>query len=90
MTEDHNKPLQSQLWNIANTLRRKMGAIKFDASDESSTAGKFDAASFTTVPDSTVEQDETLDISGNTIPAELQAFVTAGDVSLDATMIKTA
>ncbi len=26
MTEDHKKNLQSQLWNIANTLRGKMGA----------------------------------------------------------------
>ena len=90
MTEDYKKQLQSQLWNIANTLRGKMEAIKFDAIDESSAAGQFDAASFATVPDSTVEQDETLDISGYTIPAELQAFVTAGVVSLDATMIKTA
>ena len=62
MTEDYKKQLQSQLWNIANTLRGKMEAIKFDAIDESSAAGQFDAASFTTVPDSTVEQDETLDI----------------------------
>ena len=77
MTEDYKKQLQSQLWNIANTLRGKMGAdefrdyilgfifykylsermnlfadnilendgIKFDAIDESSAAGQFDAAS---------------------------------------------
>ena len=29
MTEDHKKQLQSQLWNIANTLRGKMGADEF-------------------------------------------------------------
>ena len=29
MTEDHKKQLQSQLWNIANTLRGKMGADDF-------------------------------------------------------------
>ena len=29
MTEDHKKELQSQLWNIANTLRGKMGADEF-------------------------------------------------------------
>ena len=29
MTEDHKKELQSQLWNIANTLRGKMGADDF-------------------------------------------------------------
>lgn len=29
MSEDHKKTLQSQLWNIANTLRGKMGADEF-------------------------------------------------------------
>jgi len=29
MSEDHKKQLQSQLWNIANTLRGKMGADEF-------------------------------------------------------------
>jgi type I restriction enzyme M protein len=29
MTEDHKKQLQTQLWNIANTLRGKMGADEF-------------------------------------------------------------
>ena len=29
MTEDHKKQLQSQLWNIANTLRGKIGADEF-------------------------------------------------------------
>ncbi|MCB1124753.1 MAG: type I restriction-modification system subunit M N-terminal domain-containing protein, partial [Verrucomicrobiae bacterium] len=29
MTEEHKKKLQSQLWNIANTLRGKMGADEF-------------------------------------------------------------
>jgi type I restriction enzyme M protein len=29
MTEDHKKQLQSQVWNIANTLRGKMGADEF-------------------------------------------------------------
>ena len=29
MTEDHKKQLESQLWNIANTLRGKMGADEF-------------------------------------------------------------
>ncbi|MCW1921050.1 type I restriction-modification system subunit M [Luteolibacter arcticus] len=29
MAEDHKKTLQSQLWNIANTLRGKMGADEF-------------------------------------------------------------
>lgn len=29
MSEDHKKTLQSQLWNIANTLRGKMGADDF-------------------------------------------------------------
>lgn len=29
MTEDHKKQLKSQLWNIANTLRGKMGADEF-------------------------------------------------------------
>ncbi|QTN33991.1 type I restriction-modification system subunit M [Akkermansiaceae bacterium] len=29
MTEDHKKILQTQLWNIANTLRGKMGADEF-------------------------------------------------------------
>ena len=29
MTEDHKNQLQSQLWNIANTLRGKMGADEF-------------------------------------------------------------
>ena len=29
MTEEHKKQLQSQLWNIANTLRGKMGADEF-------------------------------------------------------------
>jgi len=29
MPEDHKKQLQSQLWNIANTLRGKMGADEF-------------------------------------------------------------
>lgn len=29
MTEEHKKQLESQLWNIANTLRGKMGADEF-------------------------------------------------------------
>ena len=29
MTEDHKKKLQSKLWNIADTLRGKMGADEF-------------------------------------------------------------
>ena len=29
MSDDHKKTLQSQLWNIANTLRGKMGADEF-------------------------------------------------------------
>ena len=29
MSEDHKKQLQTQLWNIANTLRGKMGADEF-------------------------------------------------------------
>ena len=29
MKENHKKHLQSQLWNIANTLRGKMGADEF-------------------------------------------------------------
>ena len=29
MTEDHKKTLESKLWNIANTLRGKMGADEF-------------------------------------------------------------
>ena len=29
MSEDHKKTLQTQLWNIANTLRGKMGADEF-------------------------------------------------------------
>ena len=29
MSEDHKKQLQAQLWNIANTLRGKMGADEF-------------------------------------------------------------
>ncbi len=29
MSEDHRKKLQTQLWNIANTLRGKMGADEF-------------------------------------------------------------
>ena len=29
MSEQHKKPLQSQFWNIANTLRGKMGADEF-------------------------------------------------------------
>jgi|TARA_B110000196_G_C20689418_1_gene450134 type I restriction enzyme M protein len=29
MTENHKKQLESQLWNIANTLRVKMGASEF-------------------------------------------------------------
>jgi len=29
MAEEHKKQLQSQLWNIANTLRGKMGADEF-------------------------------------------------------------
>jgi type I restriction enzyme R subunit len=28
MSEDHKQQLESQLWNIANTLRGKMGADK--------------------------------------------------------------
>ena len=29
MTTEHKKQLESQLWNIANTLRGKMGADEF-------------------------------------------------------------
>lgn len=29
MSDDHKKALESQLWNIANTLRGKMGADDF-------------------------------------------------------------
>jgi type I restriction enzyme M protein len=29
MSDDHKKQLQTQLWNIANTLRGKMGADEF-------------------------------------------------------------
>ena len=29
MAEDHKKKLQSKLWNIADTLRGKMGADEF-------------------------------------------------------------
>ena len=29
MAEDHKKQLQSKLWNIADTLRGKMGADEF-------------------------------------------------------------
>lgn len=29
MSEDHKKALQSKLWNIADTLRGKMGADEF-------------------------------------------------------------
>jgi len=29
MSDDHKKQLQAQLWNIANTLRGKMGADEF-------------------------------------------------------------
>ena len=29
MSEDHKKQLESKLWNIANTLRGKMGADDF-------------------------------------------------------------
>ena len=29
MSEDHKQQLESQLWNIANTLRGKMGADEF-------------------------------------------------------------
>ena len=29
MPEDHKKTLQSKLWNIADTLRGKMGADEF-------------------------------------------------------------
>ncbi|MBT7254252.1 MAG: hypothetical protein HN882_04550, partial [Planctomycetaceae bacterium] len=52
-------------------------------------AGNFDAASFNTNADGTVEADETFDISGNTIPPELQAFVTAGDVTIVDTVTYT-
>ena len=52
-------------------------------------AGNFDAASFNTNADGTVEANETFDISGNTIPPELQAFVTAGDVTIVDTVTYT-
>lgn len=52
-------------------------------------AGQVDAASFTTVIDTTLEQDETLDISDSTIPAELQSLVTAGSVTIADTVTYT-